>query len=287
MRPGIRRARSHGVHRIVEVERLAPTISRIVVEAPLVARKRQAGHFVIVRLEETGERIPLTIVDASPAGGTITLIVQAIGRTTTLLTARRAGDTIADLVGPLGNPTPLHSYGSIACVGGGVGAAELLPITRALAAVGNQVHTILGARSRDLIILEHELSGCSRSLAVTTDDGSYGRKGLVTDALTDLLAERPLGGVYAIGPLPMMKAVSTVTRPAGIPTWVSLNAIMVDGTGMCGGCRVTIGDQMKFACVDGPEFDGHAVDFDELIRRNRTYVEMERIAAAKGGVCRS
>ena len=263
-------------YRIVEARRLGPTLTRLVVEAPLVARKRQAGHFVIVRLNETGERIPLTIVDSDAE--TVTLIVQAVGKTTKLLTARRTGETIADLLGPLGNPTPIEAHGEVACVGGGVGVAELLPIAVALRRGGNVVHAILGARTRDLVILEKEMAACSDSLAVTTDDGSYGRKGLVTDVLGDILGGRPVGAVYAIGPLPMMKAVAELTRSRGVKTYVSLNAIMVDGTGMCGGCRVTVGGTMKFACVDGPEFDAHQVDFDELMRRNRTYVDMERLA---------
>jgi ferredoxin--NADP+ reductase len=263
-------------HRIVESCRLAPTITRLVVEAPLVARKRQPGHFVIVRMDETGERIPLTIVDSD--GDTITLIVQAVGKTTKVLAARRSGETIADIVGPLGNPTPLESHGEVACIGGGVGAAEMLPIARGLRAAGNKIHAILGARTADLVILEREMAACSDTLAVTTDDGSRGRRGLVTDALGDLLDARPVAAVYAIGPLPMMKAVAALTRSRGVKTYVSLNAIMVDGTGMCGGCRVTVAGAMKFACVDGPEFDGHAVDFDELMRRNRTYVDMERLA---------
>ena len=266
---------------IRDASRLAATVTRLVVEAPLVARKRRAGHFVIVRVNEDGERIPLTIVDGDAADGTITLIVQAVGKTTKLLCALHPGDTIADLVGPLGNPTPIERHGEVACVGGGVGTAELLPIARALHAADNQVHAILGARTRDLVILEEEMAACSKTLAVTTDDGSHGRKGLVTDALRDLLRERPaVSAVYAIGPLPMMKAVAEATRPAGLRTFVSANPIMVDGTGMCGGCRVTVGGEIKFACVDGPEFDAHQLDFDELIRRNRTYADLERYADA-------
>ena len=271
-------------YRILEARPLGPTLTRLVVEAPLVARKRQAGHFVIVRLDETGERIPLTIVDSD--GDTITLIVQAVGKTTRVLAARRAGEAIADVVGPLGNPTPIESWGDVACVGGGVGVAELLPIAVALRRGGNRVHAILGGRTRELVILEAEMAACSDSLAVTTDDGSYRRKGLVTDALADLLAERPVAAVYAIGPLPMMRAVAELTRPRGLRTYASLNAIMVDGTGMCGGCRVSVGGEMKFACVDGPEFDAHLVDFGELMRRNRTYLELERLADARPGAGR-
>jgi len=264
---------------IIHKQVLAPTVSRFVIKAPFIARKRKAGNFVIIRVEETGERIPLTIVDGNPNEGTITLIVQAVGKTTKLLCTKKAGDVLTDVVGPLGNPTPIENHGAVACVGGGVGTAELFPIARALKAEGNKVHSIIGARSKDLVILENEMIDCSNSIAVTTDDGTYGRKGFVTDALKDLL-DGPLGirAVYAIGPLPMMKAVSNLTKKYGIKTYVSLNTIMVDGTGMCGGCRVTIGGQMKFACVDGPEFDAHKVDFDELMMRNRTYIDLEKIS---------
>jgi ferredoxin--NADP+ reductase len=263
---------------IREAVSLAPTITRYVVEAPLVARKRQAGHFVIVRVAEGGERIPLTIVDGDAAAGTITLIVQAIGKTTRQMAGLRAGDALADVLGPLGNPTPIAVHGAVACVGGGVGTAELLPIARALRAAGNAVHAVIGARHRDLVILETEMAACADSLAVATDDGSRGSRGLVTGPLAELLEARRIDTVYAIGPLAMMRAVADVTRPRQVPTWASLNALMVDGTGMCGGCRVTVGGVMKFACVDGPEFDAHAVDFDELLRRSRMYAAEERVA---------
>jgi ferredoxin--NADP+ reductase len=266
------------VYRILEAHRLAATLGRFVIEAPLVARKRRAGQFVIIRVDEAGERIPLTIVDADPQRGTITLVVQAVGKTTRLLLTRKAGESLPDVLGPLGNPTPIRFFGEVACVGGGVGTAELYPIALALAAAGNRVHAILGARERGLVFLEREMATCSESVTVTTDDGSYGRRGIVTYALAALLETRPIAAVYAIGPLPMMKGVAELTRPRHIHTCVSLNAIMVDGTGMCGGCRVTVGGEMKFACVDGPEFDGHRVDFDELMRRNRTYFELERRA---------
>ncbi len=273
--------------RIIQKDVLAPTISKYVIDAPFIARKRKAGNFVMIRIQEGGERIPLTIADSDTERGTITLIVQAIGKTTKELNTKQAGDAILDVVGPLGNPTPIENHGTVACVGGGVGTAELYPIARALRDAGNTVHTIIGGRSRELVILEHEMQGCSNNVYVTTDDGSYGRKGLVTDQLKDLL-DGPHGikAVYAIGPLPMMKAVSHLTRPYGVHTFVSLNTIMVDGTGMCGGCRVTVNGQMKFACVDGPEFDGHAVDFDELMMRNRTYVDLEKISDERFG-CRA
>jgi ferredoxin--NADP+ reductase len=270
------------MYEITEKKQLAPTITKYVVTAPFIARKRLAGNFIMLRVVENGERIPLTIVDSDNTNGTITLIVQAIGKTTKLLAQKKAGDSILDVVGPLGNPTPIELHGAVACVGGGVGTAELYPIAKALRDVGNTVYSIVGARSRDLIILEEEMASISNELYITTDDGSYKRKGFVTDQLKDLITgPSPIHAVYAIGPLPMMKAVANLTKQYNIPTFVSLNAIMVDGTGMCGGCRVTIDGQMKFACVDGPEFDGHKVDFDELIMRNRTYNDLEKVSDAQ------
>ena len=264
---------------IIEKDHLSPTICRFVVKAPFIAQKRLPGNFVIVRVSETGERIPLTIVGSNVQEGTITLIVQAVGKTTKLLATKNVGDALTDVVGPLGNPTPIENHGTVICVGGGVGTAELYPIAQALKAAGNKLYTIIGARSKDLIILEEEMAKISDDIYITTDDGSYKRKGLVTDQLKELLDDRKGSTVvYAIGPLPMMKAVSNLTKKYGVKTYVSLNAIMVDGTGMCGGCRVTVGGEMKFACVDGPEFDGHRVDFDELIMRNRTYTDLERIS---------
>jgi ferredoxin--NADP+ reductase len=228
-------------------------------------------------VEETGERIPLTLVDSNLQTGTITLIVQAIGKTTKALTLKNAGDYISDVMGPLGNPTPIETGKTIACIGGGVGTAELYPITKALKDAGNTIYTIVGARSKELVILEQEMERVSDKFYITTDDGSYKRKGFVTDQLKELLdANLGINMVYAIGPLPMMKAVSHLTKPYGVRTIVSLNAIMVDGTGMCGGCRVSVNGKMKFACVDGPEFEGHEVDFDEMLLRNRSYAEMEK-----------
>ncbi len=265
--------------RIVSTEILAPSITLLEIEAPFIARKRKAGNFIMVRVEDHGERIPLTIADSDPSRGTITIIVQAIGKTTRLLCSRKAGDSLLDVVGPLGVPTPISNHGAVVCIGGGVGTAELYPIARALKDAGNTVHTIIGARSRELVILESAMREISDTLTVTTDDGSYGRKGFVTDQLKEIVdAGSVIGAVFAIGPLPMMKAVAHLTKPSGVHTLVSLNTIMVDGTGMCGGCRVTVNGTMKFACVDGPEFDGHQVDFDELMMRNRTYIELERIA---------
>ncbi|MGD1044774.1 MAG: sulfide/dihydroorotate dehydrogenase-like FAD/NAD-binding protein [Bacteroidota bacterium] len=267
------------MYRIIQKEILAPKIAKYVIEAPYVARKRKAGNFVIIRVEETGERIPLTLVDSNIKEGTVTLIVQAIGKTTKALALKNTGEYIMDLMGPLGNPTPIETGKTIACIGGGVGTAELYPITKALKEAGNTIYTIVGARSKELVILEKEMHEVSDTLYVTTDDGSYKRKGFVTDQLKELLdANLGINLVYAIGPLPMMRAVSNLTKPYNVRTLVSLNAVMVDGTGMCGGCRVTVNGKMKFACVDGPEFEGHEVDFDEMLLRNRSYTEMEKIS---------
>ncbi|MCX6120869.1 MAG: sulfide/dihydroorotate dehydrogenase-like FAD/NAD-binding protein [Ignavibacteriales bacterium] len=267
------------MYRIVEKKILAPTITKFIIEALYVARKRKAGNFVIIRVEETGERIPLTLVDSNLHDGTITLIVQAIGKTTKALALKKEGDLIMDVMGPLGNPTPIETGKTIACIGGGVGTAELYPITKALKDAGNTIYTIVGARSKDLVILEKEMESVSDTLYITTDDGSYKRKGFVTDQLKELLdASLGINMVYAIGPLPMMRAVSNLTKPYSVRTLVSLNAVMVDGTGMCGGCRVTVNGKMKFACVDGPEFEGHEVDFDEMLLRNRSYTDMEKIS---------
>lgn len=267
------------MYRIIQKEILAPTITKYVIEAPYVARKRKAGNFVIIRVEETGERIPLTLVDSNIKEGTVTLIVQAIGKTTKALALKNIGDSILDLMGPLGNPTPIETGKTIACIGGGVGTAELYPITKALKEAGNTIYTIVGARSKELVILEKEMQQVSHTLYITTDDGSYKRKGFVTDQLKELLdGNLGINMVYAIGPLLMMKAVSNLTMPYNVRTVVSLNAVMVDGTGMCGGCRVSVNGQMKFACVDGPEFEGHEVDFDEMLLRNRSYTEMEKIS---------
>jgi ferredoxin/flavodoxin---NADP+ reductase len=270
------------VYRIVQKEILAPTITKYVIEAPYIAPKRKAGNFVIIRVDEMGERIPLTLVDSDNQQGTITIIVQALGKTTKALALKEKGDYIQDVMGPLGNPTPMETGKVIACVGGGVGTAELYPITKALRNAGNTIYTIVGARTKELVILEKEMESVSDKLYVTTDDGSYRQKGFVTDQLKELLdAKLGINMVYAIGPLPMMKAVSNVTKSYNIRTVVSLNAIMVDGTGMCGGCRVSVNGQMKFACVDGPEFEGHEVDFDEMQLRNRSYAEMERVSSER------
>jgi ferredoxin/flavodoxin---NADP+ reductase len=262
---------------ITEARFLAPEVKLFRIVAPEVARKRQAGQFVIVRVHTEGERVPLTIADSDPAEGTVTIIVQGLGKTTRLLNELEAGDRIADLVGPLGKPSEIRLYGKVIVIGGGVGTAIAFPTARALRSAGNRVTAIVGARTRELVILERELREFSDEVHVMTDDGSYGEKGFVTDKLRRLLeAEAQPDLVLAIGPIPMMRAVAETTRPQGIHTVVSLNPIMVDGTGMCGGCRVIVGGQSQFACVDGPEFDAHAVDFGILTARNAMYRDQER-----------
>jgi len=267
------------VHHIRSKQVLAPDIVRFWVEAPHIARKRRPGQFVIVRLREGGERIPLTIADADVERGVIALIVQGVGKTTRELNALEPGEAILDVVGPLGQPTRIEPGRSVCAIGGGIGTAVAYPIARGVKAAGGSVTAIVGGRSRALVILEDEMRAVADRLVVTTDDGSYGMKGLVTDALRALLDEGLwFDEVLAIGPLPMMRAVCALTRPLGLKTTVSLNPIMVDGTGMCGGCRVTVGGRPKFVCVDGPEFDGHQVDFDELAARLAAYRDQERVA---------
>ena len=261
---------------IVEAAFLAPDVKRFVIEAPRVAKKRKAGQFVIVRLHAHGERIPLTIADSDPEKGTVTLIVQGIGKTTKLLNMLGAGDVILDLVGPLGKPSDIELYGTVVVIGGGVGAAIAYPTARAMKDAGNRVISIVGARNKELVILEQEISAISDEILITTDDGTYGRKGFVTDQLKALIESgRQIDLVLAIGPPRMMQAVAETTRPHKIKTVVSLNSMMVDGTGMCGGCRVLTTQGVQFACVDGPEFDAHQVDFELLIQRNRTYLKQE------------
>jgi ferredoxin/flavodoxin---NADP+ reductase len=266
--------------RIVAATLLGPGVKQFEIEAPRIARKQQPGQFVIIRIHETGERIPLTIKGSDPERGTITLVVQAIGKTTSLLNELGAGDAILDIVGPLGKASEIDAYGRCIVIGGGVGTAIALPTASALHDAGNHVIAILGARTKDLLILENEVSECSDELFVMTDDGSYGEKGLVTDKLMEIIAETTVDFVLAIGPVPMMRAVAEATRPLGIKTVVSLNSIMVDGTGMCGGCRVAVGNESKFACVDGPEFDAHQVDFQVLMQRNAMYRDSEQKALA-------
>jgi len=263
--------------KVLSNELLAPEVHRLVVVAPRVASARKPGQFVIVRRDKGHERIPLTIADADPAAGTITLIIQAVGQGTHDIVATPAGGALRDVAGPLGRPTEIESYGRVACVGGGVGTAVLYPLAKALAEGGNEITTIIGGRSEPFVILRDELADFSKEVLVTTEDGSVGIKGFVTKALGELLADesRRPQAVYAVGPVPMMAAVAEQTRPLGIKTIVSLNPIMVDGTGMCGGCRVTVGGKVKFACVDGPEFDGHQVDYNELAERQNAYHETD------------
>jgi ferredoxin--NADP+ reductase len=269
------------MHRIVSREVLAPDVVRFGVDAPHIARKRQPGQFVIIRLRDGGERIPLTIAGADKLHGVIQLVVQGVGKTTRELNDLAVGDTILDVAGPLGRPTDIKPGQRVCCIGGGIGTAVVLPIARAVRERGGRVTTIIGARTRDLLILEDDARAVSDDVIVSTDDGSYGRKGFVTDALLSLIESgAQFDEVVAVGPLPMMRAVCERTRPFGIHTTVSLNPVMVDGTGMCGGCRVSVGGEQKFVCVDGPEFDGHQVDFNELIARLAAYREQEAIALA-------
>ena len=261
---------------IASNERIAPLVHMLRVRAAKIARKRRAGQFVIVRVTEQCERMPLTIADSDPEAGTITLVVQTVGRSTTILCQLQAGESILDVVGPLGRPTHIENFGRVVIIGGGIGTAVALPIAGAMKAAGNQVSAIIGGRTGELVILEKEIRRIADRVMVCTDDGSYGRSGLVTDALRELLEEgQRIDLVLAVGPVPMMEAVCRMTRGPGIRTVVSLNPIMIDGTGMCGGCRVTVGGQRRFACVDGPEFDGHQVDFVELRRRLSAFRGME------------
>ena len=267
------------MNRIVEKTDLSENVVRMVLEAPAIARKRKAGQFVVLIMDEKGERIPLTIVDSDPGQGTITIIFQVVGKTTSAMSAMKAGDAFRDVQGPLGNPTDIHRVGQVVCIGGGVGVGVVYPLAAALKQAGNRVISIIGARTKALLILEEEMKGVSDRLIVATDDGSYGFHGFVSTVLQDLIdAGERIDEVFAIGPVPMMKVIADLTRPHGIRTIVSLNPIMVDATGMCGACRVSVGGKTKFTCVDGPEFDGHQVDFDLLASRLRMYREQEGAA---------
>ena len=259
-----------------EARFLAPDVKLFRIEAPRVARKRKAGQFVILRVHDQGERIPITIADSDPERGDVTIVVQGIGKTTKLLNSLEAGDFVLDVVGPLGRPSEVERFGTVCVIGGGVGAAIAYPTAVALKEAGNHVVSILGGRTRDLVVLEDQIRSASDEVIVTTDDGSYGQKGLVTDALQRLIDDGVrIDYLLAIGPIPMMRAVAETTRPHGIKTVVSLNSIMIDGTGMCGGCRVSIDGTSEFACVDGPEFDAHQVDFDVMRNRSAMYREKE------------
>lgn len=271
--------------KIVYKKELSPGIFHFDIEAPRVANKAKAGQFIVLRVDEKGERIPLTIADFDREKGTITLIFQAVGASTIQLSQLNEGDSIVDFVGPLGQPSEISSgMGTIVCIGGGIGVAPVYPIARAMHEAGNKVISIMGARTKDILIFEERMRAISDEVLIATDDGSYGVKGFVTTALQQLVDRgEKIDQVTAIGPGIMMKSVCDATRPLGIKTIVSLNPVMVDGTGMCGGCRVQVGDEMKFACVDGPEFDGHLVDFANLMSRGRMFREEE--ARAKDHVC--
>jgi len=274
------------MHKIISAKFLAPNIKRLEISAPKIAEKRKPGQFVIIRINEVGERVPLTIADSDISKGTITIIVQGIGKTTKELNSLEAGDFIADVVGPLGKPSHIENFGTAISIGGGVGTAIAYPTAVALKHAGNHTISILGGRTKEFVILEKEMREICDEVFVTTDDGSYGKHGFVTDQLKELIDQRKIDFVLAIGPIPMMKAVAEVTREKNIPTVVSLNPVMVDGTGMCGGCRATVDGKTVFVCVDGPEFDAHKVDFETLGRRNRTYL-MQESSALKNYECES
>src|ERR1035437_1324478 len=265
------------MYKIVEARTVGLNIKQFVIEAPRIARKQQPGQFLILRLHEKGERIPLTIKSSDPAAGTVTIVVQAIGKTTHLLNSLETGDSILDIVGPLGKPSEIASFGTVVTISGGVGTAMAYPTAAAMKRAGNRVISILGGRNKELVLLEDEMRGVSDTVFVTTDDGSYADKGLVTDKLRQLIENGTrIDLVLAVGPIPMMRAVAEMTRKEHIRTIVSLNPIMIDGTGMCGGCRVLIDGKSEFACVDGPEFDAHRVDFAVLVQRNSMYRAAEQ-----------
>ena len=272
---------------IVFSKQLAPSVKLFHVKAPLIARKCQPGQFVIVRINEDGERIPLTIADFDREKGTITLIFQEVGHSTRQMGELHNGSSLLDVAGPLGQPTNIENFGTVVCIGGGIGVAPVYPIARAYKQAGNKVISIIGARSDELLIMENEMSAVSDEFYITTDDGSKGLKGLVIDPLKELIDKgEKIDIVMAIGPVVMMRGVAEVTRPYGIHTIVSLNPIMVDGTGMCGGCRVSVANKNKFACVDGPEFNAHEVDFNGLMARQRMYQSQERQDRPHGGGCK-
>jgi ferredoxin--NADP+ reductase len=265
------------LNRIVEKEYLSENVVRMVLEAPVIAKKRRAGQFIILKIDEKGERIPLTIVDSDETGGTITIIYQIVGKTTAALADLKVGDQLSAIQGPLGNPTEIENYGRVVCIGGGVGVGVVYPLAAALKKAENYVTSIIGARTKSLLILEEEMRNVSDKLIVATDDGSYGFHGFVSAVLQNMIdAGEKIDRVFAIGPVPMMRVLCNVTKPHGIKTIVSLNPIMVDATGMCGACRVSVGGKTKFTCVDGPEFDGHEVDFALLANRLRMYQDQEK-----------
>lgn len=266
------------MHKILLKKSLAPKVGLIEVDAPAIAKKALAGQFIVLRIHQNGERIPLTIADRDPGKGTITIVFQKIGATTTMIDTLEQGDEILDLLGPLGRPAHIDKVGTVVCIGGGVGIAEIYPVAKAYKNAGNKVISILGARNKELIIFEDKIRSVSDECFITTDDGSHGRKGFVSDVLKEIMAREKVSLVSAVGPTIMMKVISDITKPDGIKTFVSLNPIMLDATGMCGVCRVTVGGKVKFACVDGPEFEGHEVDFAELMSRQRLYIDEEKRA---------
>ena len=267
------------MYRIVNKRELNPTVTMMDIEAPLVAKKAEAGQFIILRVDEDGERIPLTVAGYDREAGTVKIIFQIVGATTALLNRKEVGDFLADFVGPLGRATETEGVKKVCVVGGGVGCAIALPVAEKFHRLGAEVHSIVGFRSKDLLILEDEFRAASTSLTIMTDDGSYGRQGLVTQPLAEALAAgEQFDEVIAIGPLVMMKFVVATCKPYGVKCVVSMNPIMIDGTGMCGGCRLTVGGKTKFACVDGPDFDGYEVDFDEAMMRGATYRDFEKHA---------
>ncbi|GAB4220345.1 MAG: sulfide/dihydroorotate dehydrogenase-like FAD/NAD-binding protein [Spirochaetota bacterium] len=264
------------MNKIIQNSKISENVGKAIIESPYIAHHRKAGQFVIVIVDEVGERIPLTIADSDREKGTITLYYQIVGTSTHKLSLKKEGEYVYDVAGPLGHPTDIRNYGTAVCVGGGIGIAAVYPIAVAMKEAGNFCINIIGARNKDLLILEQELKAKSDQIIVTTDDGSYGIKGFVTDELKKILDSKKVDIVVAVGPVPMMKAVSELTRRYNVKTLVSLNSIMVDGTGMCGGCRVTVDGKKQFTCVDGPEFDAHLVDFDELMKRLNTYKDQEK-----------
>ena len=270
------------MYKVVRKEKLGEVVTLLELEAPAIAAKARAGQFVMVHKDEIAERIPLTLSDWDVEAGTITIIFQHVGRSTYDLATLEVGDSIRDLVGPLGKATEIENFGTVVCIGGGIGVAELRPIARAMKEGGNTVISIIGARDRSLLILEDEMAEASDELYITTDNGSWGRKGFVSNVLADLVTEgRKIDAVYAIGPVPMMRVIADQTKPLGLKTMVSLDAIMIDGTGMCGACRVTVGGKTRFTCVDGPDFDAHQVDWAELVARKKTYIPQEKESLEK------
>lgn len=266
------------MYRISSSRRVAPAIWEMDILAPEITERALPGQFIVLRIDEKGERIPLTIHDVNREEGTVRIIFQEVGKTTRRLSGLHSGDFLKDFLGPLGRPSEIEKFGRVVCVGGGVGTAVIYPEARALKEAGNRIISIIGARNKELLILEKKMRGISDELYITTDDGSYGRQGVVTEALKEILDDDKVNLVIAIGPVVMMKFVSQLTREYGVKTIVSLNPIMVDGTGMCGSCRVRVGEETKFVCVDGPEFDGHQVDFEELRERNSRFLEEEKVA---------